>query len=105
MKRTPQDCKNMSDIRESIDALDRELMKLLSLRVEYIDRAAEIKAQIQMPARVEDRVEEVAMNARKNALREGVDPDVAEKLWRKMIEWSIKREEEKLGVKHDSENH
>ncbi len=71
MKRTPENCRNMEDIRASIDALDRELMAMLKLRAEYIDRAAEIKSQIGVPANVEWRVEEVAMNARKTRSPKG----------------------------------
>ncbi len=99
MKRTPEQCQDMTQIRVAIDELDRELMQMLKLRLDYIDRAAEIKSKIDMPARVGSRVEEVAMNARKNAKELGIDPDIAEKLWRKMIEYSIAREEEKLKSK------
>ncbi len=99
MRRTPENCNSMAEIREEIDRLDRELMAKLRERADYIDRAAEIKSGIDWPARIDDRVEEVAMNARKNAQELGLDPDLAEKFWRKMIEWSIAREEEKLGSK------
>ncbi len=105
MKRAPKDCENMAQLRDAIDELDRELMAMLRLRVDYIDRAAEIKPGIDMPARVDERVEEVAMNARKNAQAVGLDPDQAEKLWRKMIEWSIAREEERMRSENDSSNH
>lgn len=74
MKHTPQNCQDMAQIREAIDELDRELVKMLRLRVDYIERAAEIKKQIGWPARIDKRVEDVAMNARKNAMDFGGRP-------------------------------
>ncbi len=99
MTYTPQNCQNMTEIRKGIDQIDRELMNLLKLRSDYIDRAAEIKLSIDMPARIDDRVEEFAQNARQNAISKDFDPDLAEKIWRLMIEWSIEREEDKLRKK------
>lgn len=87
----------MADVRAAIDELDAELVAMFARRVAYIDRAAEIKATIRMPARVTGRVEEVVANARRLAEENGLPPDMIEKLWRKMIEWSIAREESRLG--------
>lgn len=39
----PSEITNMSDLREQIDALDGELIRLLALRQSHVDRAAEIK--------------------------------------------------------------
>ena len=63
----------------------------------YIDRAAEIKAEVGMPARIGSRVEEVIANVRGHAVAHGLPPDKLEKLWRKLVDWSIEREEDKLG--------
>lgn len=104
MKKAPNECNTMSELRLEIDRLDRELMALLRERVDYIDRAAEIKQDVQLPARIDERVEEVVQNARRNAIEHGLDPQVAEKLWRKMINWSIEREEVKLGKTHECKN-
>lgn len=91
--KTPECCNTMEELRAEIDTLDRDLMRLLAERSRYIDRAAEIKTQEALPARIDWRVEQVAMNARKNASDFGFDPDLAERLWRELIEWSIARED------------
>ncbi|MFN3973257.1 MAG: chorismate mutase [Gemmobacter sp.] len=96
--RPPQDCTTMADLRAEIDRIDASLMRLFAERACYIDRAAQIKAVVGLPARIEDRVEQVVANVRRHAEAEGVPPDLAEKLWRKMIEWSIAREEASLGT-------
>lgn len=90
------DCTTMTDIRAEIDRVDRELVALFAERTTYIDRAAEIKTGIGWPARIGARVEEVVANVRAEAVLHGLPPDKLEKLWRKLIDWSIAREEEVL---------
>ena len=42
-------------------------------------------------------MEEVVQNVRAHAMREGLPPELVEKLWRRLIDWSIAREESVLG--------
>ena len=93
----PADCTSMAQIRAEIDRLDEELVRLFAERAGYIDRAAEIKAAVDLPARIDDRVEEEVRNVRRHAEARGLPPDLVEKLWRRLIDWSIAREESKLG--------
>ncbi|RUS63152.1 chorismate mutase family protein [Pseudorhodobacter sp. E13] len=97
MKR-PADCMTMQDIRAEIDRLDVALIGLLVERAGYIDRAAQVKAKAGLPARIDDRVEQVVANVRATAAAQGLAPDLAETLWRQLIEWSIAREENHLGA-------
>ncbi|MEZ5887751.1 MAG: chorismate mutase, partial [Paracoccaceae bacterium] len=48
-------------------------------------------------ARIDWRVEEVVAKVRARAEAEGLDPDLAETIWRRLIDWSIAREERALG--------
>jgi len=91
------ECSSMAEVRAGIDALDEALVKLLAARAAYIVRAAEIKAEVDLPARIDARVEEVVVNVRTHAVRYGLPPDLIEKLWRRLIDWSIAREENRLG--------
>jgi isochorismate pyruvate lyase len=95
--RKPAECTTMAHIRTEIDRLDEDLVRLFAERAGYIDRAAEIKAQADLPARIEDRVEQVVQNVRRHAVTHGLPPDLVEKLWRRLIDWSIAREENRLG--------
>ncbi len=95
--KTPQDCTTMAEIRAEIDRLDEELVALFAQRTGFIDRAGEIKSGIGLPARIDARVEEVVSNVRRHAAAHGLPPDKLEKLWRKLIDWSIEREEDRLG--------
>lgn len=84
----------MADVRQGIDTLDPMIVSLLEERFAFIDRAAELKPALAMPARVTDRVEEVVANARRQARQLGFDVELTEKLWRTMIDLAIDREEE-----------
>ena len=87
----------MAELRVEIDALDTALIDLLVARKGYIDRAVDLKRIENLPARIDDRVEEVVSNVRTAAEARGLDGDLAETLWRRLIEWSIARESKSLG--------
>lgn len=97
MRKTAADCKDMGELRDQIDQIDAELVALFAQRVSYIDRAGEIKIGNGMPARINARVEDVVAKVRAHAVSHGLPPEKLEKLWRKLIEWSIEREEAVLG--------
>jgi isochorismate pyruvate lyase len=95
--KAPADCHSMQDLRVQIDLLDAEIVAKLAARAAYIDRAIALKQIELLPARIEDRVEQVVERVRARALVEGLDPALTEDLWRRLIEWSIAREEQVLG--------
>ncbi|TWI34409.1 chorismate mutase [Paracoccus sulfuroxidans] len=86
----------MPDLRARIDRLDERLIALLAERSALIDEAARIKAKEGLPARITSRVDEVAENARRNAAAAGLDPDLAEGVWRLMMEHFIAQEDRAL---------
>lgn len=83
---------DMIALRRRIDALDARLVSLLAERTRLIDRAAQIKLAAGLPARIDARVEEVAANVRRLAAEEGTDADLAEAVWRLMMQHFIERE-------------
>ena len=91
-RKTPDACGSMAELRVQIDDLDRDLIQLLAERATYIDRAVTLKQQENLNARITSRVEQVIGNVRKQADEQGLDPDLAEALWRTLIEWAIQRE-------------
>ncbi|MFC3569865.1 chorismate mutase [Paracoccus sp. TOH] len=86
----------MPELRARIDALDTRLVALLAERSALIDEAARIKTRENLPARIDSRVEEVAANARRLAAEQGLDPDLAERLWRVMMDHFIAQEDRVL---------
>jgi isochorismate pyruvate lyase len=94
-KLDPRD--EMSDVRATIDALDDELVALLARRQRQIERAAAVKPGLGIPARVPERVDEVLERVAAAARREGMSAELAQSLWRMLIEWSIAYEERLMG--------
>lgn len=95
--KAPQDCHDMTELRAAIDALDAGIVAQLKARADYIDRAVQLKQTNGLPARIEVRVEEVVTKVRAEAVAQGLDPDLVEEIWRRLINWSIAREEQTLG--------
>jgi isochorismate pyruvate lyase len=95
----------MAELRAEIDRVDEELVARFAERAGYIDRAIEIKSGIDLPARIEARVEEVVRNVRRHAVTHNLPPDLVEKLWRRLIDWSIAREEASLGPDNLRKDH
>jgi len=89
--REASQCVSMADLRTEIDRLDRLLVRLLSDRQRYIERAAEIKsrrAEIRDQARIDDVLAKVAEEAE----RAGLDPGLARAVWLVLMERSIEIE-------------
>ena len=89
--KAPENCGSMDELRQAIDLLDQRLVTLLARRQTYIERAAELKSgreQVRDPARVEDVVNKVIAAAK----LAGLDPAIAEPVWRTLIEESIRHE-------------
>ncbi len=96
MTRDPAACANLDELRAEIDRLDGDLIALLARRAACIDRAADLKRAAGLPARIDIRVEEVVGNAAARARAEGLDADAVAALWRRIVDWSIAREERAL---------
>jgi isochorismate pyruvate lyase len=85
---TADQCQTMAEVRAGVDALDRELVKLLSGRFAYMRAAARIKPDRAM-VRDEARKAEVIANARTEAQRLGVPEALVTELWEQLVEASI----------------
>lgn len=84
----PAACTSMVEVRQGVDALDRALVALLAERQRYMDAAARIKPNrdaVHDDARIEDVVAKVLVSARAQHL----SPDIAEPVWRLLIDRCI----------------
>ena len=87
---------SLSPLRAEIDALDSAMVDLLARRFDVVRSVVEHKAREGIVARLDDRVEVVVDNVRRKAEAAGCPPDLAEDVWRTMIEWIIGYEENHL---------
>ena len=87
----PEACETMADVRQGVDALDRALVTLLAERQRYMDAAARIKPDrdaVFDQARIDDVVAKVLIAAETHHL----SPDIAEPVWRMLIDRCIAHE-------------
>lgn len=84
----------LSDIRSDIDNIDSQLIRLLAQRQILVEKAGRLKPKgDKVAVHASDRVAQVIANRRKEALELGLSPDVAESVWRSMIQAFIALEE------------
>lgn len=83
----------MEDIREAIDALDREIVGLIGRRGRYVEVAARFKTD-EESVRAPERQKRMLEERRRWAEEEGLDPDVVEGLYEDLISYFINREME-----------
>jgi isochorismate pyruvate lyase len=86
--RLPEDCQTMIDVREGVDALDRELVALLARRFGYMRAAARIKPS-RDAVRDEARKASVIAAAVAEAEAHGIPGDVIADIWERLVEGSI----------------
>ena len=87
----PEACQTMADVRHGVDALDRALVALLAERQRYMDAAARIKPDrdaVFDQARIDDVVAKVLIAAEPA----GLSADIAEPVWRLLIDRCIAHE-------------
>jgi isochorismate pyruvate lyase len=86
--RSPAECADMDCLRAQIDRIDRILVKILAERQRYIERAAELKAKREA-VRDEARIQDVIAKVLRSAQGNGLDPGLAEAVYRVLVECSI----------------
>ena len=87
----PAECQSMTEVRQGVDALDRALVALLAERQRYMDAAARIKPHrdaVFDQARIDDVVAKVLAAAEPA----GLSADIAEPVWRLLIDRCIAHE-------------
>lgn len=84
----PDECQNLFDIRQSIDQIDRSIIRSLGERMAYVRAASKFKpdeASIPAPSRVAEMLPERRIWAEEN----GLDASFIEKIFSQLINWYI----------------
>ncbi len=87
----PHECADMNDVREAIDTIDQQVIRLLGERRHYVDAAANFKtdaASVQAP----ERFAAMLQQRRIWAEAHGLSADVLEKLYTDLVNYFIAEE-------------
>lgn len=77
-------CNNLEEVRENIDRIDNEIIRLIAERGTYVIQASQFKKD-EDGVKDTGRVEKVIAKARAKAEEYGADSDMIEALYREMI--------------------
>ena len=83
-------------LRDRIDAIDEQLVALIAERLRVVDEVVSVKQAQGLPARLDERIEQVVARVRASAERLDAPPELVDVLWRTMIEWVITYEDRSL---------
>ena len=75
---------SLDEVREEIDGIDREIVRLLAARGRYVELAARFKATVEEVA-APRRVEQVIARVRRLAAEHEIDPAIVEQVYRALI--------------------
>jgi isochorismate pyruvate lyase len=92
----------LAPLRREIDAVDAQIIALLAQRFEIVGRVAAVKAAHGIAPVLRERIEHVVSRARAGAELGGFDPDVADRIYRLLIDAAIRVEEKMIHSQKDS---
>ena len=87
---------SLDNLRDEIDEVDAELVKLFARRFLAVEKIALLKAEIQLPVVDPGRIEIVQDRVAGLAQNIGLNPDIARRLWKSIIDEAVVLENEKI---------
>ncbi len=88
----PEKCQNIQEIREAIDSIDEEIIKLIGKRFSYVKEIVKFKNKDRDSIVAKDRYNEVIENRRMLAVENGLNPDLIENIYKSLINHFINKE-------------
>ena len=96
--RNPSDCVTIDEIREGIDAIDKQVIDLLGKRFKYVKEIVRFKKN-EEDVVARQRYDQVLENRRKLAAEKGLDPDVIENVYKILVSYFIEEQKKILKIK------
>ena len=84
-------CTSLNEVRQEVDKLDDQIVKLIGARNAYIHQAARFKESVE-EVKAPDRVDDVIQRVRHKALELGVSPNLMTDLYTLMIDEMVESE-------------
>lgn len=88
----PSDCNSLEELRQHIDEIDTEIMKLFGTRFMFVKEVVKYKDKDEQSIIAADRRAAVLKRRRELALENNLDPDVFEDIYSILIEHFIEEE-------------
>ncbi|UCH14461.1 MAG: chorismate mutase [Bacteroidales bacterium] len=88
----PEKCENIMEIREAIDTIDKEIIELIGRRFNYVKEIVKFKEKDKDSIIAKDRYNQVIENRRILAVKNGLNPDLIENIYKSLINHFIDKE-------------
>lgn len=85
-------CTSIEEVRSAIDAIDEDLIQLLGKRFQYVKEIIKFKEPTKEGIVARERFESVIQSRRALALKNGLDQDLIERIYREMLNHFIAEE-------------
>jgi len=96
----PENCKNIEEIRKAIDGIDYQIMELYSKRYEFVKAIVKFKSD-EASVVAKGRQKEVIEKRREWAVELGLNPDLIEEIYWKLMNSNVQKELEILNTKQN----
>jgi isochorismate pyruvate lyase len=88
---SPNNCKNIQDIRAEIDRIDKEIITALAERLEYVVEAAKYKSDIDA-VMAPDRHAVMLKQRMELVSKLNIDPEIVEKVYKLLLDYYKQRQ-------------
>jgi len=88
----PEECKNINEVRESIDEIDKKIIELLVKRFSYVKEIVKYKEKTEESIIAQKRRDEVISTRKKWAVEKGLNANIIEKIYTLLTEYFINEE-------------
>lgn len=89
--KTPEECKDMVDIRFEIDRIDEQIIRLLGERFNYVKAASKFKTN-ETSVKAPERFKAMLLQRRAWAEAVNIHPDVIEQMYTNLVNYFISEE-------------
>ncbi len=86
-----KNCNSLDEIRDEIDEVDVQIIKLIARRKDYVKQAAKFKHSVE-EVKAEDRVDDVLNKVRHQALSLSLSPNLVAEIYQRMIDDMVETE-------------
>lgn len=94
----PHECTSIDEVRNEIDNIDREIIQLLSARFGYVREVVKYKENTHTAIEASTRRQEVMQTRRQWAEAAGLDPNVIEDIYNRLVQYFIDEEKKMINV-------
>lgn len=86
-----KNCNSLDEVRDEIDKVDEQIIKLIATRKDYVKQAAKFKHSVE-EVKADDRVDAVLNKVRHQALSLSLNPNLVAEIYQRMIDDMVETE-------------